>query len=229
MKTNNRNLVSIPPPIRSGPGDMMTYLNMIRKSLIELRDQMPPSGIPKARIAKSSSHPFKLLAIDGFLKVAFGSIAAQRLLNSHPIYQELRCYFNKTTPTYLVGDPWNPGATVGEFELVDDTEYGVWLEIDRGPEESQAGFGGDDYDGLSTLPLGPAAQVFVSSTHLGPGYWTGGGTIPTFSDDLLYRFIGRVSVDENGNAEIIQHLRSDITLSALVYPYGINFPAEPPP
>ena len=49
MKTNNRNLVSIPPPIRSGPGDMMTYLNMIRKSLIELRDQMPPSVVQSKR------------------------------------------------------------------------------------------------------------------------------------------------------------------------------------
>jgi hypothetical protein len=211
------------PAIQTSPTGIGRLSRETRKAIAALRDRKIIVSGTRSR-GGSYAHPWKLSIDDGALKVGFGSIAAERLINSHPIHQELRCYFNSTTPTYLLGDPWNPESTVGEFELVDDTDYGVWLEIVRSSPESQAGFGGDDYDGLTTLPLGPTAQILVSSTHLGPGYWSGGGTIPTFDDDLLYRFIGRVSVDESGNATIIQHLKSDITLSALAYPYGINFP-----
>lgn len=185
--------------------------------------------IPSRRGGGSSSangHSWKIL-VDSDLKltVGFGACTAERLIDSHPTFPEVRVYFVAATPTYLRGDPWNPEGTVGEFTCAVDTTYGVWLAVDRSAQEAEAGFGGSDYDGLNSLPLGPTAEILVDSTNHGPGYWSGGGTTPAFDEEVAYIFLGRVAIDAEGVVTITQHRKHDIVLPALAYPYGINFPA----
>jgi hypothetical protein len=197
------------------------------KTLYRLR----PGGYLEAGRAGAAGagHPFQVLVAEEEsvlkLRVRFGACTAQRLVNNHPTYPEVRCFFvSGGTPTYLVGDPWNPSGTVGSFTLATNTTYGVWLKVDRSSPESQAGFGGDDYDGISTLPHGPEAVILVDSTATGPGYWSGGGPAPDYDEDFAYVFLARVAVSSGGVVTVTQHRKSDIELPFLAYPYGINFP-----
>lgn len=217
MKTNNRNLVSIPPPIRSGPGDMMTYLNMIRKSLIELRDQMPPSGIPKANIAKTP-HPWKLFVEEQSSEIRLftwhGAITVLQWSGSDVLPS-----FNDMNPiigmAQTFGDPF--GGTVGHLVLDVSKTYGVWIRLGRssGTHTSTD----TEFDDVLSQGFAGSAVIIADDTKIDPDDdWDYSGT-------NSYIFIGQVSVDANGAATIKQHLKSDLVIPlASTLPSGIIHP-----
>jgi hypothetical protein len=216
------NPVKLPFPIRSTDPTLAAWCSEVRTAIQQLE-----SRIPTANIGRPSSgsyvYPWKITtSIVGEelrLKVAYGAVTSMRLVpNIQPIMVSLESLFNSSTPTYLTGDPYNPTGTEGYSVLSTSTIYGVWVKVGRFPTESQEGFGGDDYDGLSSEPLVGLVSILVTSSF--PDF----DDQPTYDEDYAFIHVGTVTVDGSLGATIVQRLRSDIFLPIVTYPYGINFP-----
>jgi hypothetical protein len=215
--------INLPPRVESGEAVKAADFNSIRQAVARLAR----SGTPELpRIMPTTyKHPWKLQVVEEEseirLKTYYGAVTAMRLNNLQPTMISLESRFNAATPTYLINDPYNPSGTIGHSVLSISTTYGVWVQIERFPTESFEGFGGDDYDGMSSEPLLGAVSIFVTDDFPDPD------DQPDWNDDLAFVHVGTVAVDGDGAATIKQRLRSDIFLPIVAYPYGINFPDPP--
>jgi hypothetical protein len=212
------------PAIQRSPAGIGRLSIEVRKALAALRDRkIIVSGAGGSR--GGYVHPWKLQVVkeesEIRLKTYYGAVTAMRLNNLQPTMISLESRFDAATPTYLINDPYNPSGTIGHSVLSISTTYGVWVQIERFPTESFEGFGGDDYDGMSSEPLLGAVSIFVTDDFPDPD------DQPDWNDDLAFVHVGTVAVDGDGAATIKQRLRSDIFLPIVAYPYGINFPDPP--
>ena len=217
------NPVKIPFAIRSTDKTFAAWANETRTAIRQLEARMPTANVGR-QSSGSYFHPWKIttetVSSQLRLKVGYGAVTSMRLNpNVQPTMISLESLFNATTPTYLKGDPYNPTGTEGYAVLTASTTYGVWVQIGRSATESQAGFGGSDYDGLSSEPLNGEVSILVTSAF--PDF----NDQPTFDDDYAFVHVGTVTVNGSSVATTVQRLKSDIFLPIVTYPYGINFPS----
>ena len=207
-------------PAKKGAAPTIEWAQWVEKTLRRLIDIPPPRERPiTGGGSRSWTISTYMVGAELRVKVGYGAVTSMRLNpNVQPTMISLESLFNATTPTYLRGDPYNPTGTEGYAVLTASTTYGVWVQIGRSATESQAGFGGSDYDGLSSEPLNGEVSILVTSAF--PDY----DDQPTFDDDYAFVHVGTVDVDADSVATVKQRLRSDIFLPIVTYPYGINFP-----
>ena len=216
------NPVKIPFAIRSTNKTFAAWANETRTAIQQLEARMPTANV--GRHSGGHTYPWKIttatVSSQLRLKVGYGAVTSMRLNpNIQPTMISLESFFNATTPTYLKGDPYNPTGAEGYTALSASTIYGVWVQIGRSAAESQEGFGGGDYDGLSSAPL--LGQVSILVTSAFPDF----NDQPTFDDDFAFVHVGTVTVNSSLVATTVQRLKSDIFLPIVTYPYGINFPS----
>jgi hypothetical protein len=210
------------PAIQTSPTGIGRLSRETRKALAALRDRKIIVSGASGRGGVSYAHPFKIAVNEDLeLTVGYGAVTSMRLDNLQPTLIACRVFFNATTPTYLANDPKFPDATIGSTTIANNTSYGVWVKVGRFPTESKAGFGGSDYDGMSSEPLIDDCEILVSSDY------TAFNDPPPYDDDFAHHHIGDVQVDGDGVVSIQQRHRSDINVGIVAYPYGINFPDPP--
>ncbi len=208
--------IQLPEIVKVGDPITARWANGLRAAVQRLRDRTPVisgsrQGVP--------AHPFKIVVetVDDEIRayVWNGAVTYQSwATEDKPIYLEADITINAGS---LRGDPF-PIYAEGYVELAAETDYGVWLKLGRTVETEAFNFEptNEPYLGLNYYGTNNYCEVIVTSSFVDKS------DTPTFDTNNDFAYIGKISVDAEGGATILQYRKSDFVTGIVTWPIGFS-------